>query len=80
MSTLERAIVVAGEGHAASRTRAARRMSFAPLRMMLGLSSLDEWIVAVRHEVREDCPGWTLDRLRGEGFPDRIIAARDSPT
>jgi hypothetical protein len=48
--------------------------------MMLGLSSLDEWIVAVLHEVREDCPGWTWDRLRGEGFPDRIIAARDSPT
>jgi primosomal protein N'' len=51
-----------------------------PLRMMLALSSLDERIVAVLHDVCEDCPGWTLQRLKGEGFPDRIIAALDSVT
>src|SRR5207244_2049903 len=35
-----------------------------PAHMMLGLSSPDERIVAVLHDVCEDCPGWTFDRLR----------------
>jgi hypothetical protein len=48
--------------------------------MMLALSSPDERVVAVLHDVCEDCPGWTLDRLRAEGFPDQIITALDSVT
>ena len=48
--------------------------------MMLGLSSPDERIVAVLHDVCEDCPGWTFDRLRAEGFSDQIIAALDAVT
>ena len=48
--------------------------------MMLGLSSPDERIVAVLHDVCEDCPGWTFDRLRDEGFSDKIIAALDAVT
>jgi hypothetical protein len=48
--------------------------------MMLGLSSLDERIVAVLHDVCEDCPGWTLDRLRAEGFSEHIITALDAVT
>jgi hypothetical protein len=42
---------------------------------MLRLSSADERIVAALYDVCEDCPGWTLDRLSGEGFPDHIIDA-----
>ena len=48
--------------------------------MMLGLSSPDERIVAVLHDDCEDCPGWTFDRLRAEGFSDQIIAALDAVT
>ena len=48
--------------------------------MMLGLSSPDERIFAVLHDVCEDCPGWTFDRLRDEGFSDKIIAALDAVT
>jgi (p)ppGpp synthase/HD superfamily hydrolase len=51
-----------------------------PLRIMLRMSSIDERIVAVLHDVCEDCPGWTFDRLRREGFSDRIIDALDSVT
>ena len=47
---------------------------------MLNMSSIDECIVAVLHDVCEDCPGWTLDRLRSEGFPARIIEALQSVT
>lgn len=31
--------------------------------------------VAWLHDVLEDCPDWTEERLRGEGIPSRLIAA-----
>jgi (p)ppGpp synthase/HD superfamily hydrolase len=80
MNTLERAIVIAAEGHAGVKDKGGTPYILHPLRMMLSLSSPDERIVAVLHDVCEDCPGWTLDRLRAEGFPDHIIAALDSVT
>ena len=80
MSTLERAIAIAAEGHAGVKDKAGAPYILHPLRMMLSLSSPDERIVAILHDVCEDCPGWTSDRLRAEGFPDRIIAALDSVT
>jgi hypothetical protein len=48
--------------------------------MMLRMSSIDERIVAALHDVCEDCPGWTFDRLRREGFSRRIIDALQSVT
>jgi (p)ppGpp synthase/HD superfamily hydrolase len=80
MSTLERAIVIAAEGHAGVKDKGGAPYILHPLRMMIALSSPDERIVAVLHDVCEDCPGWTLDRLRAEGFPDHIITALDSVT
>jgi hypothetical protein len=47
---------------------------------MLRLTSNDERIVAVLHDVCEDCPGWTFDRLRAEGFSEKILAALDTVT
>ena len=80
MSTLERAIVIAAEGHAGVNDKAGAPYILHPLRVMLSLSCADARIVAVLHDVCEDCEGWTFDRLRGEGFPDHIIAALDSVT
>jgi (p)ppGpp synthase/HD superfamily hydrolase len=80
MSTLERAIIIAAEGHAGVKDKGGAPYILHPLRMMLSLSSADERIVAVLHDVCEDCPGWTLERLRAEGFPERIVAALDSVT
>jgi hypothetical protein len=69
MSTLERAIAIAADGHAGVTDKGGAPYILHPLRMMLSLSSPDERIVAVLHDVCEDCEGWTLDRLRDEGFP-----------
>jgi (p)ppGpp synthase/HD superfamily hydrolase len=80
MSSLERAIVIAAEAHAGQVDKAGAPYVLHPLRMMLNVSSIDERIVALLHDVCEDCPGWTLDRLRDEGFPDRIIEAVRSVT
>ena len=80
MSTLERAIVIAAEGHKGVKDKAGAPYILHPLRMMLRLSSPDERIVAVLHDVVEDCPGWTFDSLRDEGFSDEVIAALESVT
>src|SRR5580704_19354232 len=80
MSTLERAIAIAAEAHAGQLDKAGTPYILHPLRVMLGMSSIDERIVAALHDVCEDCPGWTLDRLRSEGFSNRIIDALQSVT
>ncbi|MBR0851872.1 GTP pyrophosphokinase [Bradyrhizobium diazoefficiens] len=80
MSTLERAIVIAAEAHSGMKDKAGAPYILHPLRMMIGLASPDERIVAILHDVCEDCPGWTLDRLRAEGFSDDIVNALDSVT
>jgi (p)ppGpp synthase/HD superfamily hydrolase len=80
MTTLDRAIVIATEGHSGVKDKGGAPYILHPLRMMLSLTPPDERIVAVLHDVCEDCPGWTLARLKAEGFPDHIIAALDSVT
>jgi (p)ppGpp synthase/HD superfamily hydrolase len=42
---------------------------------MLAMSSDDERIAAVLHDVVEDSPVWTFERLAAEGFRPEIIAA-----
>ena len=80
MSTLERAIVIAAEAHAGITDKGGAPYILHPLRMMMDLTSAEERIVAVIHDVCEDCPGWTFERLRGEGFSEEILAALDSVT
>lgn len=80
MGTLERAISIAAEAHAGQVDKAGAPYVLHPLRMMLRMSSSDERIVAVLHDVCEDCPGWTFERLREEGFSDDIVEALGSVT
>jgi (p)ppGpp synthase/HD superfamily hydrolase len=80
MSNLERAIAIAAEAHAGQQDKAGAPYILHPLRVMLRLSSNDERMVAVLHDVCEDCPGWTFDRLRSEGFSDQVLKALDSVT
>jgi (p)ppGpp synthase/HD superfamily hydrolase len=80
MSTLERAIIIAAEAQAGQVDKAGVPYVLHPQRMMLRVSSTDERIVAVLHDVCEDCPGWTFDRLRSEGFSEHIIEALQSVT
>jgi len=80
MSTMERAIAIAAEAHAGQVDKAGAPYVLHPLRMMLRMASNDERIVAVLHDVCEDCPGWTMERLRSEGFPEHLIEALRSVT
>jgi len=80
MSTLERAIAIAAEAHAGQVDKAGAPYVLHPLRIMLRLSTSDERIVGVLHDVCEDCPGWNFDRLRAEGFLPHLIEALQSVT
>ena len=80
MSTLERAIAIAAEAHAGQVDKAGAPYVLHPLRMMLAVQTLDERIVAVLHDVCEDCPGWDFDRLRREGFSEAVLAALETVT
>jgi hypothetical protein len=42
---------------------------------MEALDTEDEKIVGVLHDVVEDCVGWTWERMRDEGFSERVIIA-----
>jgi guanosine-3',5'-bis(diphosphate) 3'-pyrophosphohydrolase len=59
MSTLERAICIAASAHAGQVDKAGAPYILHVLRVMLAMSSEEERIVAVLHDVLEDTP-WTV--------------------
>lgn len=75
MSTLARAIEIAVAAHAGQTDKAGAPYILHPLRVMLSLDRDEDRIVGVLHDVVEDCPGWTMDRLRAEGFSEAVLDA-----
>ena len=80
MSTLERAIAIAATAHAGQIDKAGAPYILHPLRVMLHVTTNAERIVAVLHDVVEDCEGWSFERLLGEGYAPEIIAGLKSVT
>ena len=80
MSTLEHAIALAAKAHAGKVDKAGAPYILHPLRLVLRLSTTEERIVAVLHDVVEDCHEWSLDALREEGFSETVIQAIDAVT
>src|ERR1700730_1923444 len=82
MSTLNRAIAIAAEAHADMFDKAGAPYILHPLRVMLALRDDDARVVAVLHDVVEDCShkGWTFERLQSEGFSSEILEALRSVT
>ncbi|PCR95630.1 GTP pyrophosphokinase [Pseudomonas fluorescens] len=77
--TLERAIAIAATAHAGQVDKGGAPYILHPLKVMLRMSSLEERIVAVLHDVVEDC-GISLEDLRKEGFSDAVLSAIESVT
>ena len=74
MSTLERAIVVAAKAHEGQYDKGGAAYILHPLRVMMRVSTPEQRIVAVLHDVIEDTP-LTLSDLAREGFALKILAA-----
>lgn len=79
MATLERALVIAAEAHQGTTDKGGAPYILHPLRLLHQMSTADERIVALLHDVVEDSP-WTLDALRAEGFSEEIVSAMDGLT
>jgi len=77
---LDRALRVAIESHAGQTDRAGAPYILHVLQVLAGCRpDPDAMVAAALHDVVEDTPK-TLDDLRLEGFPDRIIEAVDALT
>jgi hypothetical protein len=79
VSALEKAIVIAAKAHEGQVDKAGAPYILHPLRVMLSVSTDEERITALLHDVVEDC-GVSLDALRAEGFSEIVIDAIDSVT
>jgi hypothetical protein len=76
---LQRAIEIAVAAHRDQREEAGAPYLLHPLRMLVKLRRPEEMMAAILHDVVEDSE-WTLDQLRAEGFPEKVIQAVDSLT
>lgn len=74
MSTLEKAVEIAARAHAGQVDKAGAPYLLHPLRLMLAMSTTEERIVAVLHDVVEDS-AVTLGDLRAEGFSETVVEA-----
>lgn len=79
MSTLERAISIAAAAHAGQSDKSGAPYILHALRVMLKMSTPDEQIAGVLHDVVEDTP-WTIDSLREEGFSETVLSAIEGLT
>ena len=77
--TLERAIAIAATAHEGQVDKGGSPYILHPLKVMLRVNTLEERIVAVLHDVVEDC-GVSLDDLRKEGFSEAVLMAIESVT
>lgn len=76
-ANLERATEIADDAHYGIKRFDGSDYIGHPLRVMkimqvMGYSATTQ-IVAVMHDVAEDCPRWPLERIKAEGFGDDVM-------
>jgi (p)ppGpp synthase/HD superfamily hydrolase len=76
MSTLERAIALATAAHLGTTDKAGAPYILHPLRVMLRVEPIEAKIVAVLHDVVEDCRqlGYTFDFIEQNGFSPVVMS------
>ncbi|RFB88495.1 metal-dependent phosphohydrolase [Rhizobium leguminosarum bv. trifolii] len=80
MQHLDHAIQIALDAHEGQTDKTDRPFFEHCQRVALLVSGDETRTVAYLHDVVEKASGWTLDRLREEGFPPAIVAAVDALT
>ena len=75
MSTLEHAIQVAAGVHAGQVDKGGAPYILHPLRVMMAMETEDERIVAVLHDVMEDCPGIGPEHISRGKFSEAVVDA-----
>ena len=77
---LEGAIAIAVEAHAGQMDKGGAPYILHPLRVMFAVDGEAARIVAVLHDVCEDCPGWSFERLEEMGFSADVLEALNAVT
>lgn len=79
MSNLNRAIEIASAAHAGQLDKGGHPYIMHPIRVMLAMETESERIVAVLHDVLEDCPDyvWMVEEA---GFSREVLAALNALT
>ncbi|MDE1157323.1 MAG: metal-dependent phosphohydrolase [Neorhizobium sp.] len=75
---LQKAISIAVSAHEGQSSKTGGPFIDHVRRVAEAVSGEDEILVGWLHDVVEKGPGWTFERLRAEGFSDRVIAAVDA--
>ena len=75
MSTLERAIAISAAAHAGQVDLAGQPYILHPLRVMQAMETDAGRIVAVLHDLFEDCPPWSIEDLIAGGFDPELATA-----
>lgn len=75
---LDRARAIAEEAHRGQSSKTGAPFIDHVRRVAERVSGEDEIIVGWLHDVVEKGPGWTLERLRKEGFSERVVDAVDA--
>jgi len=70
---LERAIEIAVSAHKGVFDKGGNPYILHPLRVMMSLTTNDEKIVGVLHDVVEDSDDWDFDKLKAEGFSNTVL-------
>ncbi len=73
MNALETAISIALEAHAGQVDKSGAPYILHPLRLMLAMDNDIERMAAVLHDVLEDGPGWTEEKLLERGIPLEVV-------
>ena len=79
MSTLDRAIEIALNAHAGQRDKGGEPYILHPLRVMLRMTTDEERIVAVLHDVVEDS-SYTFQDLLAAGYSSSVVGALEALT
>ena len=77
---LESAIAIAVEAHACQVDKGGAPYILHPLRVMFAVVGEAERIVAVLHDVCEDCPAWSFERLKALGFSAEVLESLNAVT
>lgn len=79
MYQLDRAIEIALEAHTGQTDKTGEPYYFHCNRVAAAVTTIDEKIVAYLHDVVEK-GGWSIERLKAEGFSEPIVSAVDALT
>lgn len=79
-ASVARARAIAEAAHRDQFDKAGAAYFTHPARVAAAFADPAARAVGYLHDVVEDCPGWTLDRLAAEGMPPPVIAAVDALT